>query len=519
MTLTLNILGGKVMINDFNQRLNNVLKAQMTNYISALTPPLRQQLLMGNIRGSRLHLHKYIEQGLIHSYQIYKEENLIDSYSSEDFNDKIEVSLPIYYSLDSKVKWGTLKVQVKTNRITGLISTLQNNLWTAAVIVTFFMFGILCLAFIGLWNTTKQLTPIMNSYLNERVPKKIGKYTSKLWSPLLLKINNQFLKSQNWKEEYLNSEKDAVKGRVTAQVAHDIRSPLAVLKFASEETSNDLVKSAHDKIQKIVTDLLEDRPSHLMERYDIKDLLHNLIEEKRIEYSSHLNLNLQVSSVDSSFELKILSIDLQRILSNLINNSIEAITTSQGEITISGTNNESSYSIIISDNGRGIPSDLLESVLTRGFSHNKEQGHGLGLSGAKEKVEALGGTLELSSQENKGTTVSISVPKKAIIFSEVVLLEDDELITMIWKQAAEKSSVNLTVYKDPKTLLNDLSLFDQKTHFYIDSDLGLDISGSEVAKEIYEFGHREIHMATGRSKDYFKEDFWLKSVLGKEPPF
>jgi signal transduction histidine kinase len=65
--------------------------------------------------------------------------------------------------------------------------------------------------------------------------------------------------------------------------------------------------------------------------------------------------------------------------------------------------------IEISDTGAGIPAELIPRVFEQGFS-TKRTGHGLGLGICREIVDIHGGSMELASEQGRGTTVRLSFP-------------------------------------------------------------------------------------------------------------
>ena len=100
--------------------------------------------------------------------------------------------------------------------------------------------------------------------------------------------------------------------------------------------------------------------------------------------------------------------------------------------------------ITVKDNGKGIPIDLLGKLGTRGETHGKEDGSGLGLFHARTSCEAWGGNLSIKSQLGVGTTVSISLPRSnpppwfvsqlsLTSNSIVVVFDDDTSIHRIWQ--------------------------------------------------------------------------------------
>ena len=107
---------------------------------------------------------------------------------------------------------------------------------------------------------------------------------------------------------------------------------------------------------------------------------------------------------------------LQRIISNLVNNSVEAMKR-PGSVDITLSIDPDCVTIRISDDGKGISQEQLAMLGPKGISFGKSgssaSGHGLGLSYAFTQVEAWGGKIAVSSQVDQGTTVTIPLPRVA----------------------------------------------------------------------------------------------------------
>ena len=72
--------------------------------------------------------------------------------------------------------------------------------------------------------------------------------------------------------------------------------------------------------------------------------------------------------------------------------------------------NEEFIEIVVSDNGCGIPNDILPKIKHSVFTYNKIDGHGLGLYHASEYLSTIGGELLIKSEVNEGTVVTIRLP-------------------------------------------------------------------------------------------------------------
>ena len=136
----------------------------------------------------------------------------------------------------------------------------------------------------------------------------------------------------------------------------------------------------------------------------------------------------------------------------MIDNSVEALE-GKGAITVSLTGSDGWITIAVSDNGKGIPLDVLPMLGRRGGTFGKTNGSGLGLYHAKTTVEGWGGHLNISSKLGHGTEVTISLPTaeipswfaadlKLVPGATVVILDDDKSMHGIWRTRLDAMRVN-----------------------------------------------------------------------------
>lgn len=170
-----------------------------------------------------------------------------------------------------------------------------------------------------------------------------------------------------------------------------------------------------------------------------------LSQRKRYEYDKrkiNFHLNVSKSAYDSFSDINLGS--FKRILSNLINNSIEAIHSS-GKVIVCLSSDSRMVEICIQDDGCGIPQDMLPSILEHGFSFNKKNGAGLGLAHAKQQIQQIKGEISLQSTINMGTKVTIKLPKSDFpawfcknininYSAKVIVLDDDPSIHDAWNE-------------------------------------------------------------------------------------
>lgn len=205
---------------------------------------------------------------------------------------------------------------------------------------------------------------------------------------------------------------------LSARTKHDIASPLTALKIISKridasEEYRIFLEQATERIESILTDYSRSVPANeKIGQQNIATAIKRIVTETSLSkelpaeiFELHLN-NIQISY--DEFELS-------RILSNLINNSIEAAHNVKSPRIMISTKSFEDYSeITISDNGNGMSEETLSKLGQKGFSQGKDghknAGTGLGVYYAMKVISDWGGSLKFESKLNHGTTTTIILP-------------------------------------------------------------------------------------------------------------
>ncbi len=218
----------------------------------------------------------------------------------------------------------------------------------------------------------------------------------------------------------------------TANVSHELKTPLQNISGCAELLSNGMVTSKEDiskfskqiysEAKRLMT-LIEDiiKLSYLDEEkddsadykvVDLHELCDSVINDLSI-VASNASVKLSVEGD----EPKILSSPklLHMIIYNLVDNGIK-YNNKDGYVKISIIDKDDKSIIDIKDNGIGIPSDSLDRIFERFYrvdkSHSKEVGGtGLGLSIVKHATKSLNGDIAVKSEVNKGSEFTITLPK------------------------------------------------------------------------------------------------------------
>ena len=100
---------------------------------------------------------------------------------------------------------------------------------------------------------------------------------------------------------------------------------------------------------------------------------------------------------------------LRQVLSNLVSNALNQMQDG-GSLEVSAHLEQNVVRIEVADNGPGIPPDRLEQVFERFVKSGDSTGSGLGLSIARDLVEAHGGTIDAANRPQGGAVFSIVLP-------------------------------------------------------------------------------------------------------------
>jgi signal transduction histidine kinase len=219
----------------------------------------------------------------------------------------------------------------------------------------------------------------------------------------------------------IKTERLATIGELATGIAHEIRNPLSGIAVALELMKNETHNEEHNQT---ISDILKELSR--LERI-IKGLLQlghprslNLIECDPNEIiETALNLaSLKAKERGIMVEKKLdckdrFQVDpeqIQQVLLNLLINGIDAMDGSSGKLTVETEGSNGQVKIKISDTGCGLSEKNKERIF-HPFYSTKEHGTGLGLSISRRIVETHKGKLLISSEEGKGSTFTVVIPK------------------------------------------------------------------------------------------------------------
>lgn len=224
---------------------------------------------------------------------------------------------------------------------------------------------------------------------------------------------------------------DNMRKEFVANVSHELKTPITTIKSYTETLMEDginmeiknqflnVIDKECDRMARLVRDLLQ-----------LSNLDYKKTNWQKIEVSVNEFLNNILSKVDFAFKDKnhelITDIEkdmpnividkdgIEQVILNIISNAIK-YTENGGKIQVKSQIADNYISIIVKDNGIGIPSEDQKRIFERFYRVEKGRsrelgGTGLGLSIAKQIIEAHNGDISLSSNFGEGTSVEIKLP-------------------------------------------------------------------------------------------------------------
>ena len=224
-------------------------------------------------------------------------------------------------------------------------------------------------------------------------------------------------------EKLAHSEKVATLGRVAAQVAHEVRNPLAGLLLYSEHLKGKLNGKVSNGETQLV-DKIIDTINHLTatteqilnfarpvalapQRVDLNGVARDAVQLLSTEISAHnIETDLQLDSAPVAGMLDEASIRAATL--NLVLNAVQAMSTG-GRLTITTSTSGDKLQMEIKDTGVGMSPEQVKQIFEP-FNTTKSRGLGLGMPYAQKVVHHHGGQIHVQSRQGQGTQVRIELP-------------------------------------------------------------------------------------------------------------
>jgi C4-dicarboxylate-specific signal transduction histidine kinase/uncharacterized membrane protein YuzA (DUF378 family) len=248
-------------------------------------------------------------------------------------------------------------------------------------------------------------------------------------------VQASYVQLERTQEEVVRSSQWAAAGRLAANAAHELNTPLGAIRLAAEQASffleaEDAPKPAVQGIQSIlrsvdrcrqVTDrlLITSRPVDQGEE-DANASKHSLLPIVKdavasvTPYLRASNIQLVDHRLVTDYQVSTVLQDLYWAVVNVLKNAIDALNEDASKdkrIAIGAKEVDGYVEVLIADNGPGVPPELEEKLFEPFFTTKKlGQGNGLGLSLSRTNFRRWGGEIEMAQSKGPGATFVLTIP-------------------------------------------------------------------------------------------------------------
>jgi polar amino acid transport system substrate-binding protein len=221
-------------------------------------------------------------------------------------------------------------------------------------------------------------------------------------------------------------------GKLTANIAHEIRNPLTSIKTYIELLPKKIDNAAFrtqlmqdvpaviSRLNDLITELLEYAKPRLPNRETfnlirpVEEVMH-LIEGELIKHRVDYHVDVE-DRLEVYFDVQ----QLKQVLINLLINSIDAVKTREGARIELSAYPKAPYVVLeVKDNGIGISEEDIKQIFEPFFT-NRQSGTGLGLSIAHQMIEENGGHISAQSSLGEKTTMTLYLPMDQHISTEAM---------------------------------------------------------------------------------------------------
>ena len=228
--------------------------------------------------------------------------------------------------------------------------------------------------------------------------------------------------------QLIQTEKLTALGKVSAGISHELTQPLFDIKLLAESVIEDLSKTSTKPNKHKIEQILQrvNRCSTIINHLgefgrDARNVKHTTNDLNKIiknsfslvaEKFKKSGLKIKHDFVKELLEINCNSIQIEQVITNLLLNAEDALANTKDKQIFVRTFFENGYAIVeVRDNGKGISKEQQHNIFDPFFTTKKlGEGMGLGLSISLNIIKNHGGTIDLKSQEGKGTAFRIKLP-------------------------------------------------------------------------------------------------------------
>lgn len=269
------------------------------------------------------------------------------------------------------------------------------------------------------------LVPVFNSYNEMVVHLAELEEAKRLYAQSLqreVRLATQALLEQQ--NSLARAERLAAIGEVAAELAHEIRNPLAGIQMAFNNLRReikdvnqcermDLISDELKRLARLLNDMLNQskHTPEIASHFDMVKLIGDLLTLTRYQIAETIVLT---SDTPEHLIVDLPQSGMRQALLNLILNAADALDNELGSICIKVSHSPQGLAIEVYDDGHGFSQDMLNYGI-RPFRTSRVRGTGLGLAMVQRFVKDCGGTIKLSNHLPRGACVTVLLPKECLV--------------------------------------------------------------------------------------------------------
>jgi len=241
-----------------------------------------------------------------------------------------------------------------------------------------------------------------------------------------------------------------LKSQFISTVSHELRTPLAAMKEGlgivmdgvvgrinkKQRKFLSIAKRNADRLSNLINDVLDfqrlgaGKTKLDIQSHDIKEVLSE-VQETMTLYANNQAAKLSFTSADDLSKAEFDRAKVVQVLTNLVSNAVK-FTPEGGRVSVDVQRRDVDWVIRVSDTGMGIPKEALPKIFERFYRvirRGKQiKGTGLGLAIVHKIVMMHGGTIEVESEVDQGTTFTVFLPLEAKSSPETSSEKEDEIL-------------------------------------------------------------------------------------------
>jgi len=280
----------------------------------------------------------------------------------------------------------------------------------------------------AIWNKTKFIAILLFLFW----AAVVALFTYVMSRRMTLQIEQERMQKEKMSDQVVEAGRLASIGELAAGIAHEINNPVAIMveeagwiqdllaednpatadNLAEIERASAQIKIQGGRCKEITHKLLSfaRKTDPTAKAVDLKKLVGEIITlvDQKTRYA---NVEIETAFDENLPPLWASATELQQVLLNLLNNSVDAMTSNGGVIKISTHTSDGQITLTIADNGIGIAEANLARIFDPFYTTKPVgQGTGLGLSICYGIIKKLGGDIQVQSAKGRGTTFNIIFP-------------------------------------------------------------------------------------------------------------